>query len=67
MEQVPTATRVTAGPVVTVQTEGEFEVSVTVNAEDAVALSPDGSEPNGFDMSGPNVIVCAVNVVTRNC
>ena len=63
IEQVPGATTETTIPK-TVQTEGVFDVNVTERPELAVALIVKGEVPRVTLFRGPNVIVCAVWLVT---
>jgi hypothetical protein len=55
----PVAMSVTVLPL-TVQTDVVWELKVTNNPDDAVALTANGALPNTLFGSVPNVIVCAV-------
>jgi hypothetical protein len=64
MVQVPAATSVTVVPD-TVQIPVVWELKVTVNPEEAVALTANGAAPRTRAESAPNVIVCEACVTWK--
>jgi hypothetical protein len=61
---VPTATSVTVAPA-TVHTPTVVEAKLTAKPEEAVALTVNGAEPNGWLDSVPNVIVWLACVTVK--
>ena len=66
IKQLPSPARVTVAPD-TVQTEGVFEVKVTVRPELAVAVTENGAAPDITLFSEPKLIVCDPGVTLKLC